>query len=77
MEEKDLKIEETSLNKTEETSLEGKKENIVLRGLKAFWKYLKDIFLNFKESFKYNNIVYSTKVIIHENNKGELQNEII
>ena len=30
MEEKDLK--------TEETSLEGKKENIVLRGLKAFWK---------------------------------------
>ncbi len=56
MEEKDLKIEETSLNKTEETSLEGKKENIVLRGLKAFWKYLKDIFLNFKESFKYNNM---------------------
>lgn len=57
MEEKELVNEETSVS--EDPSLkkdEEKNKNVFIKGLKSFWKYLVDVFLNFKESFKYNNM---------------------
>ena len=53
MEEKELKNEATSVK--EETSLK-ENENKFLKVLKMIGHYLKDVFLNFKESFKYNNM---------------------
>ena len=66
MEEKNVEIENVSLNE-EETSVkaaspvpsnevEEKNENGFIRVLKSLGKYLKNVFLNFLESFKYNNM---------------------
>ncbi len=53
-------MEENKLEVKEETSLkdsnDNNEENKFLKILKMFGKYILDIFLNFKESFKYNNM---------------------
>ena len=60
MEEKELKNEATSVK--EETSLK-ENENKFLKVLKMIGHYLKDVFLNFKESFKYNNMKLPALII--------------
>lgn len=66
MEEKNVELENVSLNE-EETSLkvessasqpeaEEKKDNKFIKVMKMLGRYFKNVFLNFVESFKYNNM---------------------
>ncbi|MDE6584475.1 MAG: hypothetical protein K2K15_03645 [Anaeroplasmataceae bacterium] len=50
------KVEETSVKTESPASSNEEKENGFVKALKMFGKYLKNTFLNFLESFKYNNM---------------------